>query len=427
MNKTTQATTPAVKRSRVFYGWWIVLGASLQALWTSGTFFYGFSAFFNPIVREFGWSRAATATALSIQRTEAGIAGPFVGFLVDRYGARGVMLIGTVLTSAGFFLMARISSLWTFYGAVLLIALGLSMASMITTTPVVGNWFRKHRSRAMTIAFAGGGMGGIMAPVLVWGVATIGWRGVLDWIAVGWLLLGIPVSLLMRHRPEPYGYLPDGIDPRRQHVVEAGDSASADTGTYEEETSLTVREMLRTPAFWQLIVGMGVAGLLMSSIVVFSIPALESYGIATATAGITVMFLSILNLTGRFTLGFLADRIDKRYILALTYVLMSLGTLMFAFISEGWHIIVFLLLYAPGHGGTVPVRFALLADYFGRKSYGALVGITMTLTAGFSIIGPVFAGWMFDVTGVYRWAFLIMALLAAPAVPLTLMVKQPQK
>ena len=401
-----------------------MLGASIQALWMSGTFFYGFSAFFNPIVNEFGWTRAATAGALSLQRTEAAILGPFVGFLVDKHGARGVMVIGTIITSAGFFLLARINSLPTFYGAILLIALGLGLASMVTTTPVVGNWFRKYRSRAMTIAFAGGGMGGIMTPLVVWGVATFGWRAILDFIGVGWLVLGIPISFLMRHTPERYGYLPDGaepVQPRQNKDI----SDHTDTSETHEELSMTVKEAFKTLAFWQLVIGMGVAGLIMSTIIVFSIPSLESFGISTTTAGLTVLFLSVLNLAGRFFLGFIADKMDKRYILALTYALMSVGTLVFAFIGEIWHIVVFLLLYAPGHGGTVPVRFALLADYFGRKSFGALVGITMTLTAIFGIVGPIFTGWVFDTTGSYRLAFVVIALISAPAAPLTLMVKPP--
>ena len=176
----------------------------------SGTFFYGFTAFFNPIIREFGWSRAATAVALSLQRTESGIIGPWVGFLVDRYGARVVMFIGAVITALGFFALARIHSLLAFYVAIGIIALGMSLGTMVAIIPVVGNWFDRRRSRAMTFFFAGGGLGGVLVPPLVWAIATYGWRDVVDWIGLGTLLIGIPVSLVMRHRPEPYGYLPDG-------------------------------------------------------------------------------------------------------------------------------------------------------------------------------------------------------------------------
>jgi len=391
----------------------------------SGSFFYGFSAFFNPIIAEFQWSAAATATALSLQRTEAGIAGPFVGFLVDRYGARGVMLVGTVITSLGFFYLARIHSLPTFYLAFGIVALGFSMASMITTTAVVGNWFLRLRSRAMTVAFAGGGMGGIMVPAIVWGISSFGWRAITDWIALITLVIGIPVALIMRHRPEAYGYLPDGRQPDTEETAGGDPNSLADDSAELEEPDFTVRQILRSVAFWQLTMSMGVVGMVMGTVVVFSIPAMESFGLSSATAGVVVLFLSVFNLAGRFLLGFLADKVDKRRVLAFTYLLIGLGSLAFATIQRPWQIVLFLFLYPPGHGGTVPVRFALLADYFGRRSFGTLVGLTMTLTAVFGIIGPVFTGWMFDVTGSYRMAFIIMGLLVLPTVPVTLMVKQP--
>jgi MFS family permease len=421
------------KKRRVFFGWYIVAATAVQAFYTSGAFFFGFTAFFNPIANEFGWSRAATAAALALQRTESGIVGPFVGFLVDRYGARGVMLVGTVVVAIGFFSLARISSLPTFYLSFGLLALGISMSTMVTTMPVISNWFMRRRSRAMTLAFCGGASGGLVAPLLVWAIANYGWRTILDWIAVGYLLIGIVVTMFLRHHPEPYGYLPDGRIPNSDDVhkkvsVDTGDTpdgVAVDNGQADEEISFTLRQMMRTPALWLLVFGMGISGLVMSAIGLFVIPGLESYGISTATAAIAVMFIAIFNLIGRFVLGFLGDYMDKRYLLAFTYLMLALGSLAFASIYQVWHIAFFVLLYPLGHGGTVPLRFAILADYFGRKSYGALLGLTMTLTAVFGIIGPVFTGLVFDLTGSYRIAFLVIGVISLTAVPLTLLVKKP--
>ena len=424
MEPISTETAVGKKRNRIFFGWYIVAAAALQAFFTSATFFFGFTAFFNPIANEFGFSRAATATALSLQRTEAGIAGPFVGFLVDRYGARGVMVVGTAITALGFFALARITSLLTFYLSFGLLALGIAMATMVTTTPVISNWFIRKRSRALTFAFAGGALGGTGVPVLVWAISTYGWRAVLDWIGIGTLLVGIPVALIMRHRPEQYGYLPDGVHPYQNKEESQEREDTVDSPEYNE-VNFTVRQMLRTPALWLLVLGMGLSGMVMSTTVVMIIPGLESFGIATTTAGFAVLALALGNITGRLVLGFLADTLNKRNVLAFTYVMFSLGALAFALITEVWHIAIFVPLYSLAHGGTVPVRFALLADYFGRKSYGALVGLIMTLTAVFGVVGPVFAGLVFDITGSYRPAFITMALLMIPAVPSTLMVKKP--
>jgi len=416
---SSPVTTATSKRPKVFFGWWIAIAGSIQAFWTSGTFFFGFSAFFNPIVNEFGWSRAATATALSLQRTESGALSPFIGYIVDRWGARIPMFVGTIITAVGFFWLAQIHSLLAFYLAFCTIALGLSLASGVAVTAVVGNWFNKMRGRAMTIAFAGGGLGGVMAPALVWSIAQYGWRAVLVWIGIGTLLVGIPASYVLRRRPEDYGLLPDGATaPPLGAQGQAGRMDEANAG-------LTVKQIMRTGSFWQLTLGMGLSGMVMSTVVVFAIPGLESFGISATAAGLTVLFLSVVNIIGRLTLGFLSDFVDRRLLLALTYLLLGLGSLAFGTIVHGWQIVLFLLLYSPGHGGTVPIRFTLMADYFGRKAYASIVGISMTLTAVFGIVGPIATGWVYDVTGSYRWAFVVIGLLALTAVPLTLTLRKP--
>ncbi|MBI4310215.1 MAG: MFS transporter [Chloroflexi bacterium] len=429
MSKATSplvAALPAKKHPKVFFGWWIALASAIQAFYTSGTFFYGFSAFFNPIVNEFGWSRAATATALSLQRTESGTIGPFVGFLVDRYGGKGVMIVGTVITALGFFWLARIHSLLAFYLAFSTIAVGMSFASMVASTAVVGNWFSRYRGRAMTIAFSGGGLGGIMAPLLVWAIAHYGWRVIMDWIGVGTVLVGIPAALMLRRRPEDYGLLPDG-----EVAAAVGQSSGQETAARKNgpqavaDPGMSVKQIMKTRVFWQIVLGMGLSGMIMSTVIVFAIPGLESYGISPAIAGMVLLLISVLNLIGRFVLGFMADYVDKRKLLALTYLLLGLGSLAFGTIFHAWQIALFLLLYAPGHGGTVPIRFSMIADYFGRKAYGSIIGVSMTLTAIFGIVGPVATGAVYDVTGSYRWAFIVMGLVSLLAVPITLTLKKP--
>jgi MFS family permease len=297
------------------------------------------------------------------------------------------------------------------------------MATMITTTPVISNWFIRMRTRALTFAFAGGASGGLAAPLLVWAISTYGWRSVLDWIGIGTLIVGIPISLIMRHRPEQYGYLPDGMSPINKDA--SGNPINHHVNAPYTEPTFTIREILKTRALWMLVIGMGLSGMVMSITVVMIIPSLESYGLSTITAGFAVMALAIGNVTGRLLLGFLADKMNKRNVLCFTYLMFSLGALSFGLMTELWHLAIFIPLYSLAHGGTVPVRFALLADYFGRQSYGSLVGITMTLTAGFSIIGPVFTGLVFDITGSYRPAFIIVGLLMIPTIPITLLVKPP--
>ena len=209
----SESQRPAKKP--IFYGWWIVLAGSISQAYTSGTFWQGFGAFFDPIIDQFGWSRALTAGAMSLQRTESGAISPFVGWFVDKFGPRNVMLFGTGLTALGFILLSRIQELWQFYAAFLVLTIGLSFGTFLIVTTAVANWFVENRSKALSITMAGSGLGGVLVPVIIWLIATTDWRTGLVVVAIGHLVIGIPVSFVMKSRPEDYGLLPDGALPGR--------------------------------------------------------------------------------------------------------------------------------------------------------------------------------------------------------------------
>jgi MFS family permease len=161
---------------KVFYGWWIAFAGLLHNYYTSGTFYYGFGAFFNPIVEEFGWKYATTSVAFSIQQSETGAIAPFVGIFIDKFGPRRVMLVGAFLTGLGFILLSFINSLMTFYGGVALLAIGMSLSSYLVITTTVSNWFIRMRGRAMAILTTGAGLAGTMLPLLVFLINSYGWR-----------------------------------------------------------------------------------------------------------------------------------------------------------------------------------------------------------------------------------------------------------
>ena len=171
-----QPSESVPRRKSVFYGWWIVGAGSVSQAYTSGTFWQGFGAFFDPIVEQFGWSRASTAAAMSLQRTESGAISPFVGYFIDKFGPCNVMLFGTALTALGFILLSMIQSQWQFYAAFLVLTLGLSFGTFLVVTTTVANWFVAQRSRALSITMAGSGVGGVLVPLVVWLIATTDWR-----------------------------------------------------------------------------------------------------------------------------------------------------------------------------------------------------------------------------------------------------------
>ena len=421
------------RRKKIFYGWWMVLAHATLNVFAGGTFVYGFTTFFNPIRNTFGWSAAATSIAFVLQRLESGIMGPIAGYLVDRVGTRKLMLPGWGIAALGFFLMSRINSLWAFYGTFMLLAMGMSFAHFLVPNTAIANWFVKKRSRAMTFVYVGMGISGIVVPLLALSISQFGWRETLTFVSIGALIIGLPLSLVIRHKPEQYGYLPDGET--REENGDAVDtpgfnssSEIATQGPIYSARDFTAREALKTRAFWLLSAVFFFQHIGTSAVMVHIVPYLESVDLPTTLAAGAVAGVTVCSLIGRLGFGILGDFTSKRYLIAIALFFQTIGVFILSFVNMDrvWLLIPFLLTYAPGYGGPIPLRLALQADYFGRRSYGTIAGLMSAVSMLGGLASPVVAGWIFDVTGSYRFAWQLFALVTLPAVPLMLIARIPE-
>lgn len=406
-----------MKKGRIFYGWWIVSACATLNFYIGGTFFYGFGAFFDPIRNTFGWSRTTVSFATSLQRLHGGAAAPIVGFLFDRIGPRRLMLFGVTAIGLGLILLSRIDSLGTFYLTFLLISLGFSTASSPVAMATVANWFIKKRARALGLMVTGFGASGALVPAMVWLISQYGWRETVFFIGIGMWLIGIPLSLVMRHKPEQYGYLPNGEPPESEGstIEEAGAA----------EIDFTTREAIRTRAFWLIALTYTIQVMATSAVFVHLITYLSTLDISRQIGGLAVMGMTLFSLIGRLGFGWLGDIRDKRHMLVATLCFQFIGVLILAYIASPWHIIPFLIAFSPGYGGPIPLRPAIIGEYFGRTSFGTIQGIMLAVTVIGSMLGPILAGWVCDVTGSYRPAFLLLALVTLAAIPAILAARRP--
>jgi len=408
-----------VEARGVFYGWWVVTATAIIVFLTGGTFFYGFSALFNPIEDEFGWSRASVALAFSLRSEVGGLAAPLVGFMVDRVGARRLMMSGVVIVALGFALLSRIHSLPAFYGAVIVIAIGMSATAGPVGMVAIAHWFRRRRGRALAFMTAGAGTSGVMVLVLEILISSFGWRDALAIMAVTQLVICFPLAMSIRNRPEDLGLQPDG-----DAAALLADGSTAPPLAAE---GLTVREAIRTPAFWQLSFAVMLTNIGMIAVIVHQIPYFtKSIGLSEGLAAGTVTAMTLISLSGRFGMGQLADVADKRRVLATSFGTSGVALLLYATIYEPWQIIYALPVFAIGWGGIIPVRPTFQAEYFGMKAFGAIQGLIFTIATLGGFLGPVFAGWMFDQTESYRLSFVILSAGALLAVPLTLTMRRPR-
>ncbi len=406
--------TFVASRAGFFFGWWVVFASAAIIFLTGGTFFYGFSALFNPIVNEFGWSRAAVSFAFSLRSEVGGIAAPIVGFLVDRVGARRLMVFGVATVALGFVLLSQVQALWAFYGSVVVIAIGMSAAAGPVGIVAVAHWFRRRRGRALAFLAMGAGSSGIMAVVLAGLISAFEWRNALLIIAAVQLAVCLPLALSIRNRPEDMGLHPDG---EAEAGPSPGDTAVA-PGLAEPE-GLTARQALRSSAFWRLALAVSLGNLGAMAIIVHQIPFLTgSVGLSEGAAAASLTGMTLVSVGGRFGFGYAADLMDKRFVMASAFALLALGVLLFAAVYQPWQIFLALPLFGLGWGGIIPVRPALQAEVFGLRAFGAIQGLVFTIATLGALAGPVFAGWMYDQTESYRLGFVILAATAFLAAPL---------
>ncbi|MFC2052513.1 MFS transporter [Chloroflexota bacterium] len=245
----------------MFYGWWIVGASFLIALYVGGVVFYGFTAIFEPIADELGWSYAQISLAASLRGLEMGILAPIVGILVDRWGPRRIVFTGAVFTAGGLLLLSNTTSIATFYGAFALIATGISGCTMTVLMTTIANWFRKNMGLASGIAIAGFGFGGLLVPLMVKLIEIYGWRGTMALLALGMLVLVIPLSLLFRHKPEQHGYLPDG---QVESLVAFDDSPRRPP---DVELNVRTKQAIKSGTFWCLALAFTYHHMVISTII----------------------------------------------------------------------------------------------------------------------------------------------------------------
>ncbi len=399
------------KGKRSFYGWRIVAAGFLINAFGVGTFFYGFSTFFKPIENEFGWSRTIIAGVTSLSRLEGGLEGPIAGWLTDKFGARKMLLIGVPVAAIGFMLLSRINSPLSLYLIfALVLSLGANLGFMHATSAAVAKWFFRKRGRALSFLITGNGVGGaVLVPVIGWLIIRFGWRVVATIIGIATLAIPLPLSLIVRSTPEDMGLRPDG-ETEKEEVPPSGEEyslASSADSVASEDINLTVREAMKTRAFWVYVASMMFRSCILSSLVVHQIPHLTDIGIDDQTAANILGLMVAMSIPGRFVFGWLGDRFSKRALLFLLCILQGIGIFIFINASTLPLVYLFVVVYGLGYGGVIPLTVALRADLFGRTHYATIAGITMSLATVGTVLGPLFAGYLYDTTQSYSLAFYI--------------------
>ena len=332
-----------------------------------------------------------------------------------------MMTLGYLVFGFGFMLISQVHSLFAFYAAYVFLAFGGGLAGFLPVSATVTNWFLRRRAVALGISSSGDGLGGMFVPLLVLSISTFGWRATA--LAIGPILIvvGLPIASMFRTRPEDHGLGPDGDPP-----TEAGLGASAAGAPIAaEDASLTPQEALRSQAFWLISAAHGLTLIWITAVIVHQIPALVSIGLSTQSAAVVLAVSTGSTMVGRIAMGFAGDRVNRQYALAGCFFFQAVAAVILAYASSIYMALAFAVIHGFTFGGRAPLFISIRGDFFGRRNFATIMGMSQTVLMAGTIIGPVFAGWVYDISNSYSTSFLIMAVINFLSIGVILAARKP--
>ena len=415
--------------SAPFPGWWVVVSAGALFAFNTLIFQVGFGAYFVHLQDAFGWSATVLSGSYSLAQVAIGLMGPVQGFLIDRFGARMVARVGVVVFGLGAILFSFTDSIAIFYASFFVIAIGSSLVGWITLNVAVSRWFARKRATAFGLVSVGGSIGGLAIPGLAWSMNTFGWENTAFATGVMVLALGLPVVQFLRSRPEDYGLVPDGVS-GTSSSARAAEPVPATVSRDGED--FTLKEALRTRAFWLISLGHSFAVLIVFSVNVHMIAhVVDRLGVTVQTASFMFSLMILFTIVGQVGGGIMTDqlahRVDKRRIAAVAMLGHVVGLLVLAFATNLVWVALFAALHGLAWGIRGPIMSSMRADYFGTSALGAILGVGAVFLMIGTVGGPLVAGFLADLTEDFRTGFVVLAMVASLAVVFFTLSRRPTR
>jgi len=404
-------------KTGIFYGWVIVAAASIivALVWGCDETYV---IFLPELCEELGWTRTAVSGAYSLGFIVATVLGIVAGRLNDRYGPRLILIVCLVISSVGFALMYTMKTTWQlylFYGVIANVGMGFAWVPAIST---VARWFIRKRGMALGIAEAGIGIGlFIMPPLIQFLMLKFGWRASYLILSGLLLVIGLPVSRLMRLNPSEKGLYPDGI----RGTTENNSSGKLVPNTVD----FTPKQAIRTSQFGRLFL-INTMYSLRIGIAIHLKAYMISFGIPEMTAATGIGLRSGAYTVGAIIISKLSDRIGRKIPLFISFLVMALMMLWLVKARQPWEFYLYFVI-AGFSAGSFVLFPAIIGDWFGLKFHGSILGLLDLATGIGASIGPLLAGYIFDTRGSYELAIIITAVGLFIATGLSLVIEMPQK
>ena len=403
-----------------FYGWYLVaVGVFLLSISSLGVF-RGMSPLMPVLQKNFGWTRTQISLSSLLTRVEGAALGPIEGFLIDRIGARKMVLIGFSIMAVGFVLFSFIQNLWQFYAVFILINLGNGIGGWLAVVTILNSWFRRKRTIAMAGAMSGILIAGIFVPPYTIAL-NHGFRVTVFVFGLIILAVALPCVKIIKNNPEELGLLPDGAETESDL-----DKSTPSKISQDQEVEFTVGQALKTRVFWILTVAHVSSTISLATLSIHLMARLQDIGLSSTTASYIELVSSVVALPSLFVAGWLGDKVSKKYLVALFLFLQGISTIVLT-VANGLPLaLLFAVFYGIAFGGRIPLMTAIRGDYFGRKAFASIMGWSMLPNGILMAIAPVWAAWMFDTYGSYTVPFLSYAVINLAGALIMLVVKKPK-
>ena len=407
------------KDSFVFYGWYITFVGTIAYALGYGSR-YSFSVIFPSLLEDFKWPRDITATMLSVHILAYGFTAPLTGYLVDRTGPRKTMALGAILLSAGLALSRWGNEFWHFWISFgLLSGMGLCLMGSVPFTTVIRNWFEKRRGLALSLIFAGSGGAFACYPAIAWLIDRVGWRN--TFLIEGLILAGVMIPLvifIVRYHPRDMGLFQDGLAAAKEASSPVLKSDMQIMDPAWVAVDWTFAKAVKTSRFWLLaLTAFSQWGVMQHILVAHQVVFAVDVGFSKIYASSVLALSGIMFAFGSLA-GLISDRIGREITITIGTVVGISGIIVLALIKDAshpWMLYYYAISLGLGNGLSAPTIAASVTDVFQGPKVGFIIGAVWLGFAFGGAIGPWLGGWLFEISGNYRLAFIIAIALFAVA------------
>ena len=405
----------------IYPGWWVVAACCFLALFPGAIFSYGFPVFYIPIRDELMLTDTQVSLIFALSRGEAGVGGPIVGWMVDKFDSRPIVLVFGLMAGVGLIILAGVDGYWIFVLVYVgVVSVGNNSGFGQTFLAVTNRWFVRRRAIGMTIVITAYTVGGAMLiPVLSRGVEAIGWRDVMLYTGIFVAVVVVPFALLIRRSPESMGIDLAEVGEAVEQSPAAASSAQASGRDY------TVGEALRTPAYWFILVASALRISVTSGVLVHAIPIMVWKGTSEQTGADVMALLFFVSIPARLLIGISGLKLPGQGVLGVGMGVGAVSLLALTLVDGIWIVFPFVAGMAILEGASV-LNWVLVGNIFGRRSFATLSGIISIFYSAGMMLSPLFLGWMVDRTGGYTESLLILTVLYGVSAALFAIARAPR-